>query len=158
MPHYLISREPIPAGASTVLCQDTWMGGCGKTATWRMGCGPDVRFFCDSHEGSPCGGVFLGDFVITPDTTREDLMSVVNCGAHRIHSQSGRDVHGLWCCACGEWIGDSQYTEIGQVSISLDAECHPDRSREARELRCRACDKLLTVTPSGTPHETLQPC
>ena len=46
-------------------CQYDWRDGCDKTATWRVGCGPDVRFYCDSHEGPPCGGVFLGEFVIT---------------------------------------------------------------------------------------------
>ena len=115
MPHYLIRREPIPAGARRVQCQYTWLSGCYETATWQVGCGSDVRFYCDSHEGPPCGGVFLGDFVITRDTTRQDLLSVVSCGSHRIHSVSGRDVHELWCCACGEWVGDTQDPEIADV-------------------------------------------
>ena len=94
--------------AAPTPCQNDWRDGCDKTATWRVGCGPDVRFYCDSHEGPPCGGVFIGDFVITPDTTREELAGVARCGAHRIYSVSGRDVHDLRCCACGEWIGDTR--------------------------------------------------
>ena len=102
MPHYRIRRKQIPVGTlPTTPCQYDWRDGCDKTATWRVGCGPDVRFYCDSHEGPPCGGVFLGDFVITPDTTREELAGVVSCGFHLIYSASGRDVHDLRCCACG---------------------------------------------------------
>ena len=63
---YQWARCPTP-------CQYDWRDGCSKTATWRVGCGTDVRFYCDSHEGPPCGGVFLGEFVITTDTTREEL-------------------------------------------------------------------------------------
>ena len=153
MPHFLIVREPIPTGAWPVQCQDTSLGGCSKTATWRVGCGTDVRFYCDSHEGPPCGGVFLGDFVISPGTTREDLMSVLSCGAHRIHSLSGRDVHELWCCACGEWIGDTQDSEITHVSIPLDAECHPDNTSGTREMRCRACEEMFADALSATPSD-----
>lgn len=149
MPHYLISREQIPAVARPVRCQDTWMDGCSNTATWRVGCGPDVRFYCDSHEGPPCGGVFRGDFVITPDTTREDLMSV--CGLHRIHSLSGRDVHKLWCCACGEWIGDTQDSEIEHVSIPLDAACNPKRTPDTGEMQYPACEKMFSDAMSPTP-------
>ena len=143
MPHYLISGEPLPTGGLPVPCQDTWMGGCSSFATWRVGCGPDVRFFCDSHEGPPCGGVFLGDFAITPDTSRGELLQVVKCGAHRIHSLSGRDVHELWCCACGQWIGDAQDPEIEHVSIPLDAECRPQRTPDTDEVQCRACNEMF---------------
>ena len=133
MPHYRIRRKPIPVDTlPPVPCQYDWRGGCDKTATWRVGCGPDVRFYCDSHEGPPCAGVFLGDFVITPDTTREELVGVVRCGAHRINSVSGRYVHDLRCCACWEWIGDTRDPRIRHVSIPLQAECLPERSRDHR--------------------------
>ena len=33
MPHYLLSREALPAGDLPVPCQDTWMGGCSSFAT-----------------------------------------------------------------------------------------------------------------------------
>ena len=109
MPHHRIRRKRIPVDAPPrVPCQYDWRDGCSKTATWRVGCGPDVRFYCDSHEGPPCGGMFFDEFVITPDTTREELAGVARCGAHRIYSVSGRDVHDLRCCACGEWIGDTR--------------------------------------------------
>ena len=131
------------------------MDGCSKTATWRAGCGPDVRFYCDSHEGPPCGGVFLGNFVITPDTTREELLGVVSCGSHRLHSASGRDVHELCCCACGEWVGDTLDTEIKHVSIPLNAECHPQNTPYTCEMQCSACEEMfadaLTATPSDNP-------
>ena len=153
MPHYLISREPLPAGGLPVPCQDTWMGGCSNFATWRVGCGPDVRFFCDSHEGPPCGGVFVGDFSIAPETTREELLQVVKCGAHRIHSLSGRDVHELWCCACGEWMGDIQDSEIAHVSIPLDAECQQKRTPGTGEVQCRACEEMFADALSASPLE-----
>ena len=109
MPHFRIQRKRIPVGTlPPTPCQYDWRDGCDKTATWRVGCGPNVRFYCDSHEGPPCGGVFFDEFVITPDTTREELVGVVSCGFHRINSASGRDVHDLRCCACWEWIGDTQ--------------------------------------------------
>ena len=111
-------------------------------------------FYCDSHEGPPCGGVFLSDFVITPDTTREDLVSVRICGAHRIQSLSGRDVHELWCCTCGEWIGDTQDSEIRHVSIPLQAECLPERSGDPDDTLCRACEEMLASTPTTTAPET----
>ena len=104
-----------------------------------MSCGPDVWYFCDSREGPPCGGVFIGDFVITPVTNHEELMGVVKCGSHRIHTMSGRDVHELRCCACGEWIGDTSDSEIEHVSIPLDAECRPENPRNTGELSCCAC-------------------
>ena len=70
MPHYRIRRKQVPVGTLPPI-------------TWRVGCGTDVRFYCDSHEGPPCGGMFLGEFVITPDTTREKLAGVVSGGSHR---------------------------------------------------------------------------
>ena len=76
----------------------------------------------------------------------------------RIHSLWGRDVHEFWCCACGEWIGDTQDSDIARVLIPLDAECHPNNTPGTREMRCKACDELFVVTPSSTPPENLQPC
>ena len=140
--------------AAPVPCQYDWRDGCDKTATWRVGCGPNVRFYCDSHEGPPCGGVFFGEFVITPDTTREELAGVVSGGSHRIYSASGRDVHELRCCACGGWIGDTRNPYIEHVSIPLQAECHSQRSRDTDEAPCRACGEMRAVTPSTTPPET----
>ena len=43
-----------------------------------------------------------------------------------IYSASGRDVHELYCCACGEWIGDALDPDIEHVSEPLDAECAAD--------------------------------
>ena len=141
MPHYLILRVPIAAGATPVLCQDTWRDGCRELATWQVNCGPDVWFFCVSHEGPPCGGVFGGDFVITPDTTRDELMAVVERGSHRIHSAAGRDVHELRCCACGVWIGDALDSDIRHVSEPLNAECRPGNPVDTNEPSCSDCQR-----------------
>ena len=155
MPHYRIRRKPIPVDTlPSAPCQYDWLGGCDKTATWRVGCGPDVRFYCDSHEGPPCGGVFHGKFVITPDTTREELVGVVRCGRHRINSPSGRNVHDLRCCACWEWIGDTRDPYIKHVSIPRQAECLPERSHDTEEVPCRVCEEMWAATPSTTPPET----
>ena len=102
----------------------------------------------------PCGGVFLGDFVITPDTTREELAGVVSCGFHLIYSASGRDVHDLRCCACGEWIGDTRDPYVEHVSIPRQAECLSRRSPNTDKAPCRACEEMRAVTPSTTPPET----
>lgn len=153
MSHYLIAREPIRAGSWPVECQDTWMGGCSRTATWRVGCGPDILFYCDSHEGPPCGGLFFGDFVITPDTTRKELLGVVSCGSHRLLSASSRDVHELWCCACGEWIGDTQDPEIEHVSIPIDTQCHPEKTPDTCEMECRACEEMFADALSTAPYD-----
>ena len=114
MPHYLISIEPIRAEAHPVLVGVSIAPG---SPTWRVACGPDIRFYCDEHEGPPCGGVFLSHFVIAAETTREDVLKVVGCGSHRLYTPSGRDVHELWCCACSEWIGDTEDPEIEHVSV-----------------------------------------
>ena len=113
MLHYRIRRKQIPVGTlPPVLCQYDWRDGCDKTATWRVGCGTDVRFYCDSHEGPPCGGVFLGEFVITPDTTREKLAGVVSGGSHRRIPRTtcgwaGSDPAGCRrpCTARTSWVG-----------------------------------------------------
>ena len=98
---YQWARCPTP-------CPYDWRDGCDKTATWRVGCGPDVRSYCDSHEGPPCGGVFLGDFVITPDTTREELAGVVSGGSYqRIPGATRRAAEDL--------------APLGQVGWGLDA-------------------------------------
>ena len=155
MPHYRIRRKQIAVGTlPPTPCQYDWRDGCDKTATWRVGCGPNVRFYCDSHEGPPCGGVFFDEFVITPDMTREELVGVVSCGFHRINSASGRDVHDLRCCACGEWIGDTRDPYIEHVSIPLQAKCLSQRSRDTDKAPCRACEEMRAVTPSTTPPET----
>lgn len=150
MPHYFIKREPIPDLTDPIECQDTWLDGCYRIATWRVSCGLDAWFFCDEHEGPPCGGVFFGQFVITPQTTREELLDVVSCGAHRIHSVSGHDVHELWCCACGEWVGDIRDPEIKHVSVPLAAECHTETRLDTTEVPCAACEQSLADTPSIT--------
>ena len=141
MAHYLIRRGSIPVDVRPIQCQDKWRDGCRNLATWQVGCGPNVWYFCDSHEGPPCGGIFADDFVITPDITREELRGVVNFGAHRIKSVSDRDVHELRCCACGEWVGDTLDSDIEHVSVSLDTECRPDKSRDTNEMSCCACGR-----------------
>ena len=151
MSHYLIYREPIPAGAEPVQCQYTWRDGCYETATWRVSCGPDTRFYCDSHEGPPCGGVFLSDFKITAGTARKDVVSVFSCGSHRIHSPSGRDIYELSCCSCGEWIGDTEDPEIKHVSIPLRADCRPMSRSDSDEAGCRACDEMMADMSFTTP-------
>ena len=156
MPHYRIEREQIAAGTPPIRCHYAWQDGCFEAATWRVGCGPEVRYYCGSHEGPPCGGVFLGGFVITADTTREELVGVFGCGSLRIHSALGRDVHDLWCCACGEWVGDTQAPDIAHVSIPLQAECLPGRSRGNNELPCRVCEDTLAAAPTTTVHEAPQ--
>ena len=153
MPHYLISRKRIRTGTRRVQCQYSWMSGCYQVATWRVGCGPDVRYFCDEHEGPPCGGVFIGSFVIMPEMTQEVVARVRRCGAHRIESPSGRDVHELLCCACGEWIGDAQDPEIQHVSVPLQAECLPNRSRVADDTPCRACEETPAAMQATTATE-----
>ena len=95
----------------------------------------------------------MGDFSIAPETTREELLQVVKCGAHRIHSLSGRDVHELWCCACGEWMGDIQDSEIAHVSIPLDAECQQKRTPGTGEVQCRACEEMFADALSASPLE-----
>ena len=142
MPHYLIRIDPIPWDAGRVLCQDIRLGGCQEIATWRVTCGPEFRFFCDRHEGPPCGGVFLGEFVVKPTTTRNDLAVVLKCGVHRIYSGSGRDIHDLTCCSCGNWVGDSQDPEIEHVSLPLETECPPVGVRDIDGVRCPACEEM----------------
>ena len=155
MPHFLVERDPIPQGSLPRPMSVHLVGGCYRTATWRVACGPDVRFLCDSHEGPPCGGVFANNFMIRPDTTRDDLAGVLACGLHRIHSSSGRDVHDLRCCACGEWIGDAKDAEISQISIPMDAKCEercPVTDLDTVEVRCRACEEMWgEVTRSSIP-------
>ena len=145
MPHYLIKREPIPLGSRTVPCQYDWRDGCSEPATWLVACGPSIGYFCRSHEGPPCGGLFIGEFTVTPETTRDDMVSVRRCGAHLIRSASDRNIQDLFCCACGEWIGDMQDPEIRHVSLPLESECRPMRDRDKRNLKCRACEELETL-------------
>ena len=149
--HFLISREPIPASARPVQCQYTWRDGCHEAATWRVACGPYARFYCVAHEGPPCGGIFYGDFVITAETTREAVVSVLNCGLHRSYSPSGRYLNELRCCACSEWIGDIGDPEIKHVSIPLDADCRPTKRCGSQKERCRACEETMVATPSPVP-------
>lgn len=142
MPHYQIKREPIPPSSRTELCQYGWRDGCSESATWLVACGPNVGYFCDSHEGPPCGGVFIGEFVVMPETTRGDVVSVHQCGSHLINSASGRSINDLFCCTCGEWIGDIQDPAIKHVSLSLEAECRPSTVGDSCPLACRACEQL----------------
>ena len=127
---------------------------------------PDVRYFCDSHkERHPCRGTFFGEFMITPQTTRGDLVSVLNCGAHLINTASGRWIHDLFCCACGEWVGDMEDPEIRHVSLPLETECRPRKSLDASNSRCRACEEMMEAVDAqrsaghpggvaGPSHET----
>ena len=140
MPHYLISRKRIPAGAMLIQCQDTWLDGCNEIANWQISCGPEIGFYCDRHEGPPCGGEFLSDFVISAETTREELERVLRCGVHRIHSWSGLDVHELRCCACSQWIGNVEDPEISHVSIPLQAECRSQDASVVDVVRCLLCE------------------
>lgn len=144
MPHYLIRTEPLPPGSSLVLCQFTWREECPETATWKVACGPDESYFCDAHHGPhPCRGVFIGEFVVTPETARADVLRVRRCGAHLMSSASGREIDDLFCCACGEWVGDMEDPEISHVSLPLDTECDPERDLDRPESRCRACAELM---------------
>ena len=151
MPHYLIKREPIPPASRTVQCQDGWRDGCSEPATWLVACGPKVGYFCGSHEGPPCGGVFIGEFTVAPETTRDDVVSVRRCGAHLIQSASDRNIHDLFCCACGEWIGDMQDPEIRHVSLPLESECRPGIDRDTGRLKCPACEEMMPLASQWSP-------
>ncbi len=113
-------------GALHVRCQYGWRDVCGETAARQVGGGADMRRYCDPHEVPTYGGTFVGEFVIAPETTREELLEALEGSSVRIYSASGRDVHELYCCACGEWTGDALDPDIEHVSEPLDAECAAD--------------------------------
>lgn len=77
--------------------------------------------------------------MVTPETTRKDVLSVFRCGAHLINSTSGRDINDPSCFACGEWIGDVEDPESRHVSLSL---MHPG------PVACRACAETMEALDS----------
>ena len=98
-----------------------------------------------------CAGTFFNGFVITPETTRADVVTVARCGNHHIDVASGQYVHDLYCDKCGEWIGDAEDPEIAHVSTPLTTECRPSRVRKFDEadvprLRADADDRFLAPT------------
>ena len=106
-----------------VRCRYGWADVCRETVSPQVGGGADARPFCEPHEIPPCGGTFIGEFVIAPETTHDELLGALEGSSVRIYSASGRDVHELHCCACGEWIGDALDPDIEHVSEPLNAEC-----------------------------------
>ncbi len=98
-----------------------------------------------------CAGTFFDGFVITPETTRTDVVAVARCGNHHIDVASGQYVHDLYCGKCGEWIGDAEDPEIAHVSTPLTAECRPSQSNDGDGVPCPVCIVIPAFTRQREP-------